>query len=183
MLFFLTALSAHAAAAIALAVHRSWSQSTLRPLLLLGVGLLVYELADHRPWRGLGRARYVEDLGPLVLAMEQGRRDDDGVLVFYKSVYVFAYYQRRIPVLIPDTADALGFRPRLDGGNVALVTPTNLEQAIQQTFAVRKRVWFLASRVPAGEEQQIRRALGAHGRTLVDLRRPGAVLVLVERAR
>jgi len=155
MLFLLTIASVQAAAALGSAAGWLWSRRWLWPLVPIGLGLLAYDIAVHREWTTLGRPRQVEGLGPLVTALEKRRGPNDGVLLYYRSTFVHAYYQRDTPVLVPDQGTTVGYRPRIDDPNIVVVTGESAREAAAEVFAGRQRMWFLGSRMAPIEQERI----------------------------
>ena len=179
MLFALTALDVHLAAGVGVTVRRLWDRGRLRPLAVAVLAIVAADVARSREWATLGRAAQVEDLGPLVRTVERERRPDDGILVYQRSVFVYAYYQDATPVLVP-AATSVGWVPRIDDPRVVLVQGPDAAGAIARAVGGHPRLWFLGSRFAAGDEARIRRALA--GRRLVrEATRPRALLLLVER--
>ena len=179
MLFLLTIASVQAAAALGSAAGWLWSRRWLWPLVPIGLGLLAYDIAVHREWTTLGRPRQVEGLGPLVTALEKRRGPNDGVLLYYRSTFVHAYYQRDTPVLVPDQGTTVGYRPRIDDPNIVVVTGESAREAAAEVFAGRQRMWFLGSRMAPIEQERIVGGIAASGARLAEMMRgPRAVLQL-----
>jgi hypothetical protein len=181
MLFLLSLIGVLAAAAIALVARRAWSWALLRPAVVLGLAWLATDLATHREWRALGRVRRPEDLGPLIRLVEERRRPGEGVLLYGRSNFVYAYYRNRTPVLRPEARTSEGYPlPRLDDDpDLVVVAGPDAPGAVAAVFAGRRQVWFLGSRFREGDEQAIRRALEPHGTVVGEMRRPRALLLLV----
>jgi hypothetical protein len=174
----MTALNVYAAAAVAVVAVELWRRPRLRPLLPLGLALLVYSAAVERPWAGLGRTPNPEDLGPLVRIVERDRTPGDRVLLYARSTYVYAYYQTAKPVLVP-ASTTVGYQPHFDDPRLALVDRGTVDAALARALAEGSRVWLLGSRFHAGDEPHFRDAARARGHIALELRRPRALLVLV----
>ena len=180
MLFALTILNVHLAVGLALAVQSAWRRPRLRPLAVGVLAIVAADLARGRDWTTLGRAAQVEDLGPLVRTVEDERRPDDGVLLYQRSVFVYAYYQTATPVLVP-APTSIGCVPRLDDPRIVLVEGADATEAVARAATGHARIWFLGSRLREGDEPRIRHALTARGRLVREATRPRALLLLVER--
>jgi hypothetical protein len=175
--FLLTAASTLGAASLGLLAVRLWACRPLRPLVGAALGVAAVAVAvqaerrvfTHRP----------EDLGLLVRRMEALRRPGDGVLLYERSGLVYAFYARRTPVLVPDPALTIGFRPRLDDPAVTVVGRDGAEPAAARALARGERAWFVGSRFRDDDEDVIRRALDAQADVLLEERRPGALLLLL----
>jgi hypothetical protein len=179
MLFALTLLNVHLATGLALALETAWRRVPLRPLAVLVLAVVVADLARGHDWTTLGRAAQIEDLGPLVRTVEDERRPDDGVLLYQRSVFVWAYYQTPTPVLVP-APNSVGYAPRLDDPRIVLVQGADATRAVARV-SIHPRIWFLGSRFREGDEVVIRRALATRGRVVREVTRPRALLLLVER--
>ena len=181
MLFLLTVLNVHLAAAFGFAASQLWSRRSLWPLAPLLLALLVRDVAVRRNWASLGLVEQAENLGPLVRIVEESRRPEDAVLVYDRSVYVYAYYQSRTPVLVPAPGTTVGFAPLIDDPGVSLVDAKHAPETAARAFNRHPRVWLLGSRFRAGDESRILRVLRAHGRLIAESRRERALLLLLER--
>lgn len=181
MLFVLTVLSVCMAAAMAAVLVRLAARRTLAPVAAIILVALAADVAVSRDWGTLGRATDVEDTGRLVEFLATASARGDGVLVYERSVFVYAYYSPATPVLVPSPFTTVGYVPRLDDPNLVVVRSDDVVAATAQVFASRARVWFVGSRFKGDDETRIRSALGAHGHTILELRRPRALLLLVTR--
>lgn len=185
MLFLLTLLSLHGAVALAWVTGRLWS-GRLWPVAVVGIGLLLADFGVHHRWALQGdvprrEVHRPEDLGALVAFLEEGRGANDGVLLYDRSAYVYAYYQRSTPVLVRDSSRTVGYRPRIDSPRVVLVSGANAQAAAARAFAGRGQVWLVGSRFRAGDERKIRQELAAYGTPVLEMRRARALLMLVRR--
>ena len=183
MLFLLTVLNVHLAMAFGFAASQLWSRRALWPLAPLLLALLVRDIAVRRNWASLGLVEQAENLGPLVRIVEESRRPEDAVLVYDRSVYVYAYYQGRTPVLVPAPGTTVGFAPLIDDPGVSVVDAKHAPETAARAFDRHPRVWLLGSRFRAGEESRILRVLRAHGRLIAESRRERALLLLLKRRR
>lgn len=176
MLFALTLLHVLMAAAIALAAVRLWSRRGMRSLVLGAVAFFLVSKA-----RNLERSfvpHEPEDLGTLVTRMEQVREPSDTVLLYDRSGFVYAYYQRRPPRLLPDARAALGFRVALDDARLFIVGSQHPEAVVAKALARGARVWLLGSRFRGDDERRITDALATRARVVDEWRAPRALAML-----
>lgn len=181
MLFLLTTLGVYGVAAVAAVGVELWRRRMLRPLVALGGCLLVYDLAAHRLWRAPGSPPLVEDVGPLIRVVEEHRAPEDHVLLYGRSTYVYAYYQTATPLVVPEPATTVGFRPLFTDPHLTVVGPTDLAAALDAAFAKSPQVWFIGSRFHPGDEYRMLAVLMARGTLVVATRRPNAVLLALRR--
>jgi hypothetical protein len=178
-LFLLTTLGVLAAASVGLVARTAWARPVLRPLVALA--MLAGMLAVARRSTALVPPHAAEDLGTLVRAMERERLPDDALLLYERSGYVYAYYRRQPPRLVPDAAVTVGFRPLLDDPTLVVVDGRTAEAAVERAIAGRTRVWLVGSRFRDDDEQRIRKALAARTVTLFEKRGARALLILAVR--
>jgi hypothetical protein len=179
LLFALTLLLVCGAAALGTAAAlRVRGGATAGLVLLL---LIAGDVARRAPWRLAGPLESVEDLGPLVRLVERSRAPDDVVLVYERSLYVWAYYRRATPVLQPNPLVTVGFVPRVDDPRVLVVGGTP-GPVVQQAFTRAPRVWALVSRPRGNDERVLRVALMAHGTLALEERAARALVLRVDAA-
>jgi hypothetical protein len=111
----------------------------------IGIALAVHAVAQHG-WAALAAPLRIEDAGPLIRAVEAERGPDDVVLVYERSRYVWAYYQRDAPEL-DRVATSIGYVPRIVDPRVRLVGTQSPGVVVQRAFADAPTVWFLGSRL------------------------------------
>jgi len=178
-LAFEVVLVVHAAAALggALARIATWPAGRwLAPALAVGVLAVVVP-----PWRAtpLGEIPFVEDTGRLVREMEAQRTDADGVLLHSGAAYVFAYYQRVTPAVIPVPGATTGFAP-LFFPPVVVADTGGLATAVDGKLAGRRTVWFVGARHDEDNKREILDELRAIGR--LDVREgTNGLVVRIER--
>ncbi len=146
MLFYYTAALVVLSSAIA---HVVRAASVKRALIGPAVAVLALVVADavrQHDWRHLADSPRIEDVGPLIQEMEAERGPDDVVLVYRRTVFVYAYYQRAVPVLDP-FPNAAGWLPQITDPRIVLVDDTSLDAAVQRAFADGRSVWFVGSRL------------------------------------
>jgi hypothetical protein len=181
MLFALTIVNVYLAGAAGSLAAWLWRRR-LWPAAVVIVAVLAAAIATHRRWTALGRAAQVEDLGPLVRRLEAERQADDGVLVYERSLYVYAYYQRRTPLLVPNPQLPIGYALRIDDPDFALVEGRNARTVVPRAFADHRRVWFVGSRFRRGEEaEHIIALLLERGTLVAQDTRQNALLLLIAR--
>ncbi len=180
MLFMVTIVNVHLAAGIGVVLARLWSREVLRPVAVLVVVGLAYGLATGREWRSLSTVSR-EDMGRLVRTIERERRVEDGILLYDRSAFVFAYYARATPVLVPTPTTSVGFVPLIADPAVSLLRGDGVEVAVARAVAAHPRVWFAGSRFRAGDETRIRQALVTRGRVVLERTGARALLLLIER--
>jgi len=179
-LFLFTSFATLAAASVGCLARCAWTRRRLRPIVAAAV--LVVVVALVRRADRIVPPHDPEELGSLVRAMEGGRQPGDGLLLYERSGYVYAYYRRRAPYLIADPAVTVGFRPRLDDdAALTVIEGATPETTVERALARHARVWLLGSRFRDGDEDRIRDALSARARTLVEERRIRALLILAAR--
>jgi hypothetical protein len=180
MLFLLTIVHVHLAAGVGCTFGWLSSRGWSRPLAAVVLGVVLHGFLAHRAWRDPGEVVDPEDLGPLVRMAEAERRPGDAVLVYARSVYVFAYYQARPPVLAP-APTTVGFVPVPEDPDVLVIDGPTADAAIARAFAGHDRAWFLGSRFHEGDVWRIRSALLAHGHIVRELARARSLLLLATR--
>jgi hypothetical protein len=178
-LFLVTTMSALAAAGVGVVAQRLWRMRVLRPAVALA--LLAGAVALARRAERIVPPHQPEGLGTLVRVMEHGRRPGDGVLLYERSGYVYAYYQRKTPELVADATMTVGYRPRLDDPSLVVVDGRTPEAGVERALARHTRVWLLGSRFRDDDGQRIRDALAARTVTLHEEQGPRALLILAER--
>ena len=178
-LFLLTCLGTLAAASLGLVAYRAWTRPWLRPVVAAATLFAAVAMVRRADW--IVPPHSAEDLGSLVRVMEEGRQPGDGVLLYERSGYVYAYYQRRTPHLVADPALTVGFHPRFDDAALLVIDGRTPEAAVERALAAHARVWLLGSRFHAGDEARIREALRARAATRVEERRARALLILAVR--
>ena len=175
LLFLLTLLTVYAAAAVGPAVAWAWRRASLRPVAVAALAFAALVFVRQRSWIGLSSAHQVEDLGPLIRRVEAERRPGEPVLLYYRSGYVYAYYQRRTPVLFPNPSVSVGYIPILDDPDVTIIDAAHAQVVADAAFAKHTRVWFLGSRIRADDWQRISPTLKRPGWQLEELPRQNAL--------
>jgi hypothetical protein len=178
-LFLLTCLGTLAAASLGLVASRAWTRPWLRPV--VAAAAVFAAVALVRRVDRIVPPHAAEDLGSLVRVMEEERQPGDGVLLYERSGYVYAYYQRLTPHLVADAALTVGFRPRIDDTALLVIDGRTPEAAVEQALATHARVWLLGSRFRGDDEARVREALRARAATRVEERRARALLILAVR--
>jgi len=182
MLFLGTILLIVGAAGIGLVLTRLGAWSWGRPAAAAGFVLLLYDLTAHPAlWRSRDHLP-VEDVGPLIQLLEETRAPGDHVLVYGRSGYTYAYYQRPRPLLIRAQGTTVGFVPLLPDPQVTAVDPRNAPEAVDQAFAMSPQVWFVGSRFRGDDQRAIVQRLAARGHVVLTRQRPNALLVAVRRS-
>jgi len=179
LLFATTAVETYLAAALAFLVVRAWRWRPLGVVATAGLVVLARDFIQLHPWRDLGRAALVENTGSLVRRIEQERRADDLVLVHEKAAFVFAYYQRATPVLLPLPILSVGYIPAPADAHMRLVLDVDLETRLLEALATGQRVWFVASRLRPDHEKAIRSMVSGAGTIVLKQREPWAFLLLL----
>jgi len=179
MLFVYGAMGASLAIAVAsvLSVVATGSAGTAGAL-----GVTVALVADAtfvRDWRHIGDSPRVEDVGPLIRTVESARAPEDVLVLYERSLYVYAYYQRAVPVLAP-SLNTTGFAPVVSDPRVRLVNRTTIAAEADRAFADGNVVWFVGSRMGA-DGPIVERSLQERGRLVRREVRADAVLLRLER--
>jgi hypothetical protein len=180
LLFLTTALGAFGAAAVGSVVVRAWTRPVLGVVATVALLLLARDFVRAHPWRALGRGVFVEDAGPLVRLVERERRANDRVLLHVKTLFIYGYYQRAVPVLDPSRLVSTGWVPRLADPRVWLIDERMLAAKAARAFKPGTRAWLLASRQRREDELRLRAVLARFGTTVREDRRRGAFLLLLE---
>jgi hypothetical protein len=180
MLFCTLALSAFAAAGLGFVLARLAEQPRLHPIAPALAALLVVNFVGDPRWPRLGEAKEVEDAGRLIRLVEARRGPDDGVLVFGGSGYVYAYYQRATPVLLPSAGTTVGFVPLFDG-RLAVVTDANFDPTATRLLDESREVCFVGSRLAPREQSAIQARIRGAGRVVFEEKARNAVALCVAR--
>lgn len=179
MLFCYTATGATLAVALGAMLSRL-AAGALGPVFALGLAVaLAADVAVPRDWRRITESARIEDVGPLIRAVEAERTPDDVLLLYERSLFPYAYYQRARPVLVP-SINPTGFVPDLTDPRVRLLGRMNLVADIDRAFADAAVVWFVGSRMGA-EEAVVERLLRQHGTVTRRATRTDALLLRIER--
>ena len=175
LLFLYATVGVVLATAVGHLAARAGRDGRVAPIAAAAVLLLVADAAMRHDWRRLADVPRIEDAGALVRQVEAERTPEDVLLVYGRTRYIYAYYQRAVPVLDPAPV-AVGWLPRLSDPRVHVVDRTNVLDARERTHADAASVWFVGSRLDRNEAF-ITTAL-TRGRT-VDRRvvRPDALLL------
>jgi hypothetical protein len=161
MLFYVATALVVLASAIADVVRAASLKRALIGPAMVALVLVVADAVRQHDWRRLADPARVEDVGPLIRTMEAERGPDDVVLIYGRTAFVYAYYQRAAPVLDP-APNAAGWQPRITDPRVAFVDRTDFDAAVQRAFAAGSPVWFVGSRLGYdGRQFEVR--LGRHG--------------------
>ena len=179
-LFLVSCLGTFAAASLGLVACRAWTRPWLRPVVAAAALVATVGLVRRAGW--IVPPHLAEDVGSLVRVMEAQRRPGDGVLLYERSGYVYAYYRRDPPHLVADAAPTVGFRPRFDDAALLVIDGRTPEATVERALAEHARVWLLGSRFDADHEARIRDALRGRATTLVEERRARALLILAARS-
>jgi hypothetical protein len=178
--FLTTSLAAFGAAALAGIVVRAWRRPMLGIAATAVLAVLAADFVRAHAWRRAFRTLFTEDAGPLVRLLESERQADDVVLLHTKTLFIYAYYQRAVPVLRPARGVSTGFLPVLTDPAITLVTEATLPGALASARASHPRGWLLASRQRREEEMRLRRKVKRAGAISRDVNRPGAFLLLID---
>jgi len=178
--FLTTSLAAFGAAAVAGVVVRAWSRPLLGVAATVALAVLARDFVNAHAWRRAFRTLFAEDAGPLVRLVESERQAGDVVLLHSKTLFIYAYYQRAVPVLRPARAVSTGFLPVFTDPNLVVVTEATLPAALTAARGSHPRGWLLASRQRREDELRLRSKLEDAGAIVRDESRPGAVLLLVD---
>jgi hypothetical protein len=182
MLFLTTLLLVLGATALDFLLGRAAARPRLWAPAAAGLMLLAWDLTAHpEAWSTRDLVR-VEDAGPLIRLLERRRAPDDRVLVYDRSRYLYAYYQKPTPVLVPNPAATVGFVPLFPDERVQAIDAASADAVAGQAFAASRQVWFVGSRFRAGDMDSITERLAARGRVVVAETRVDAVLMAVRRA-
>jgi hypothetical protein len=180
MLFCTLALSVFAAAGLGFVLARLAGRPRLRPVALALAAFLVVGFGRDRRWPTLGKAMPVEDAGRLISQVEARRGPDDGVLVYGRSGYVYAYYQRATPVLLSHAGTTVGFVPVFDA-RLAVVSDANFDPAATRLLNESREVCFVGSRLAEREQSAIRARIESAGRVVFEEKARSAVALCIAR--
>ena len=125
-------------------------------------------------------ATLVEDAGPLVRDFEREAGPDDVLLLHQKTLFIYAFYQARTPVL-DRWALSVGYLPRMSDPRVTLVNDGTVGERARAALARTPRVWFIGSRFRMPQEQLVRAALDPIATTVRERRRRGALGLILAR--
>jgi hypothetical protein len=179
MLFCTLALSVFGAAGVGFVLARLAERPRLRPVALALASLLVVGFVRDPRWPTLGNPKDIEDTGRLIRQVEARRGPDDGVLVFGRSTYLYAYYQRATPVLLP-AGTTVGFVPVFDA-RVAVVMGANFDPAATRLLDESREVCFVGSRLTQRERSAIEARITGAGRVVFRENAPNAVALCIAR--
>lgn len=176
-LFWTTAVLVVVGAALArLVVAVGW-RWRLWPVAALVLAAGLASILRGRPWMQMASVASPEDVGPLIRRMERHRRADDVILVYERTLYTYAYYAARTPVLVPFPPSSVGFMPLFDDPALGVVTPETVRGALDRAPPGARRVWFVGSRFRSGDASAIRGVLASRGTIERERRRPGGLLL------
>ena len=181
LIFLTSALAAFGAAAVAAFLVRATARVATAIVAAAVLAILIHGFVASHSWRTLARATRVEDAGRLVRVLERQLQPTDVVLLHQATLFIYGYYQGATPVLDAMPSLSVGWVPRLTDRRVVLVNDPNLPEQARRALRASPRVWFLASRIRFGREKRIRTVLTQLGTIVVDRRRPGALLLRLER--
>src|SRR5262249_5068991 len=133
-LFVTTLVLVATGAAAARVVVWSWTRPRLRPLAVTAAVAFVLIVARGH-WPLLSERVVPEDLGPLIRMMERDRRAGDRVLIYGRSLFVWAYYRAGTPVLVPAPQLANGFLVVVDDPDAQLLDSSDLRRVVAPTGA------------------------------------------------
>jgi hypothetical protein len=173
-LFLATAIGATLGAALGCVVERQHGRAA-RAAAIAVLLLVATDVARTRDRRALGTPPHVEDAGPLVHRIEAERGPGDVVLVYARTSYVWAYYQRPTPRLEP-LRTSIAYAPRLDDPHVRLVDGRNAALVVPRAFTDAPIVWFVGSRY-AEDGPRVEALLRAFGTVTDHEARDNAVLL------
>jgi hypothetical protein len=179
LLFLTTALGAYGAASFGLVSVAAWRQPALGAVAALALLLVAYQASRSRDVRTAGTSKLVEDVGRLVPKIEAARQENDAVLVHKNSLFVYAYYRRAIPILVPFSLISVGYLPRLDDDKVRIVDDGDVLPQLREALRASPRAWLLASRLKPSRERRLRERVAEVAEKRRDLRRPSAFLLLL----
>jgi hypothetical protein len=180
LLFLTTTLAAFAAAALGGLVARAWTRPALGLGATIALAILASDFVAAHQWRQLRRQRFVEDAGPLVRLEEEQRRGDEGLLLHAKTFFIYGYYQRAVPRLMPARGVSTRYLPRFADPTIVPVDGRTLAERGEAALRTHPRAWLLASRLGRADEVALRRVLARFGTIVRENRRRGAFLLLIE---
>jgi hypothetical protein len=179
MLFAYGAMGASLAIAVASALSFVATGSAGTAVALGLAVALVADATAARDWRHIADSPRVEDVGPLIRTVEAARAPEDVVVLYERSLYVYAYYQRAVPVLAPSLTGT-GFAPVVSDPRVRLVNRTTIAAEADRAFADASVVWFVGSRMGV-DEPIMERSLQQRGTLVRREARADALLLRLER--
>jgi len=180
LLFLTTTLAAFAAAAVGGVVARAWARPALGMVATIVLAFLARDFVAAHQWRRLYSNIFVEDAGPLVRLAEEQRRSDEVLLLHVKTLFIYGYYQRAVPRLVPWRGVSTGYLPRLADPAVAVFDERTLAAKLAAALPAHPRAWLLASRLPRADELRFRQVLARFGTIVREERRRSAFLLLIE---
>jgi hypothetical protein len=166
--------------ALAGAAVAAWDAACFAVLIAPRMLPSLADTARPEAWNSRNRVR-IEDVGPLIRLLEEKRAPDDHVLVYGRSRYVYAYYQRPTPVLVPTSFATVGFVPLLPDARVQAVDAATAAPVVDRAFAASRQVWFVGSRFQAGDARAIGERVAAHGKVVLTETRTSGLLMAVRR--
>jgi hypothetical protein len=138
------------------------------------------------PWGTLGHFAPIEQTGPLIQYIDAHRRQDDVVVVYYSSVYPFAYYSSEPWTLVPNFFNTIGFAPRFDNPHIVLLAGhrgdnSQYDDEVLRIGAVAGsgRIWVLMSHIYGDEASYLTDAFSRMGTVEQELQQPNAILLLI----
>jgi len=176
LLFLTTTLAAYAAAALGGLVARAWTRPALGVGATIVLAILASDFVAAHPWRQL----FVEDAGPLVRLEEEQRRGDEVLLLHAKTFFIYGYYQRAVPRLVPARGVSTGYLPRFADPTIVPVDGRTIAERAEAALRTHPRAWLLAARLGRADEASLRRVLARFGTVVREDRRPSAFLLVIE---
>jgi hypothetical protein len=128
----------------------------------------------------LWRQIFVEDAGPLVRLEEERRRGDEILLLHVKTRFIYGYYQRAVPRLVPARGVSTGYLPRLPDPTIVPVDSRTIAAKVETALRTHPRAWMIASRLAGADEMALRRVVARFATVVWEDRRRGAFLLLIE---
>jgi hypothetical protein len=178
-LFLFTTIGATLGAALGCVVARAHGRAA-RIAACVVVLAVVADLGWRHDWRRLTTPVRVEDVGALIRQVEAERGPDDVVLVYGRTRYVWAYYQRPTPRLDPAPGNAAGYVPHVDDRRVRLVDARDAPFVVPRAYADASVVWFVGSRM-GDDASRIEGLLRRFGDVTARAHREDALLVRLAR--
>ncbi len=157
----------------------------MRPFAMAGLIALTIWWGSKIPWDTLGQFKPIEQAAPLIRHIEVNREPSDFVVVYYSSIYVFAYYSSESWSLGPANI-TIGFQVHFDNPQVIVLPAhrgdnTKYDDEILHIAAQAgpRRIWFLMSHIFGDEASYLSDGFARIGRIEQTLQYPNATLLLI----
>lgn len=157
---------------------------------LVPVGLLVLAAwwGSTIPWHTLSRFEPVEEIGPLVQYLDSHREPHDVIVVYYASMYQFAYYSSEPWTAQPTPLITVGFVPRFLDPNIVILPDhrghdPEYDSTVRRVAALagQHQIWVVMSHIYGDEASYLACAFAQVGRIQTNIVKPNADLFLVNR--